>query len=73
MTIQTVENSEGCVWFMRDGKSFMYFDASGNMFVNGDVSAFITTTTIDTKFPPPRELKSKKITDYFGNLSNENN
>ena len=62
MTINTIENADGCIWFMKDNRTFMYFNEKGNMYVNGDIIALIN---IDQRFPPPKELKSTKITDYF--------
>lgn len=66
MTINTIENTDGCIWFMKDNHTFMYFNQKGNMYINGDIIALVAN--IDKQFPPPKELKSKKITDYFQSI-----
>ena len=63
MTINTIENADGCIWFMKDNHTFMYFNDKGDMYVNGNIVAF--SNNIDKMYPPPKELKSKKITEYF--------
>lgn len=59
--IETIEDDDGEIWFMLNGKAIMYFDKNGSLYTSGDISAF-------SKIPSPPNTKNNNqtlITDYY--------
>ncbi len=53
--IETIEGSQGEIWFVVDGRTVMYIDSKGVLSVKGDVIAFNNNIP-----PPPTKENTKK-------------
>jgi hypothetical protein len=62
--LETVEGSNGDVWFVFNGKPILYIDEYGSLTVSGNVTAFGNIPIIPLS---PLNNKQTLITDYYIN------
>lgn len=61
--LETVEGSNGDVWFVFNGKSILYIDEYGSLTVSGDIISNGNIPSIPLS--PLNNNKQSFITDYY--------